>query len=190
MALMGSLAWSAQTAELKVATVDLQRLMAEYYKAQSAFKGIREKEVSFTKELDRLRLEGRRLAKETEDLQELAGNNALSPSERQEKKKSFETKLTDLRTFEVRYDDFKAQAQAELQNTLSITQKRIVEDVISATRRVGETEGFNLVLNLNKTNPVASDVLFAKNIDDITERVVASLNSTKPGSDVSEKKPQ
>ena len=108
-----------------------------------------------------------------------------------EKKKSFETKLTDLRAFEVRYDDFKAQAQAELQNTLSIAQKRIAEDVVSATRRVGETEGFNLVLNLNKANPAASDVLFAKNIDDITERVLASLNSTKPAPDVtSEKKPR
>jgi outer membrane protein len=180
LALVGALACTSPAAEIKIATVDLQKLMSEYYKAQSAFKALKEKEVSFAKELDRLRLEGRQLAKETEDLRELAANNALSPSERQEKKKNFETKLTDFRAFEIRYDDLRAQAQAELQNTLTITQKRILDDVLSATKRIGETEGFNLVLNASKANPATSDVLFSRNIDDITERVLASLNATKP----------
>ena len=180
LALTGALACASHATDLKIATVDLQRLMSDYYKAQSAFKALKEKEVSFAKELDRLRLEGRQLAKETEDLRDLSGNNALNPSERQEKKKIFETKLSDLRAFEIRYDDTRAQAQAELQNTLTITQKRILEDVLSATKQLGDREGFNLVLNASKANPAGSDVLFTKNIDDITERVLASLNATKP----------
>jgi outer membrane protein len=178
--LIGALACTCRAADLKIATLDLQRLMSEYYKAQSAFKALKEKESSFAKELDRLRLEVRQLAKESEDLRELAANNALSASERQEKKKSFEIKLTDLRAFEIRYDDFRGQAQAELQNSLAITQKRVLEDILSATKRIGDREGFNLVLNANKANPAASDVLFSKNIDDITERVLTSLNATKP----------
>ena len=113
-------------------------------------------------------------------MQGFADNNALSSTERQEKKKNLETKILDLRSFEIRYDDLRAQAQAELQTKYSSAQKQILDDVLSATRRVGEKEGFNLVLNANKTNPAASDVLFAKNVDDITEKVLGSLNASKP----------
>jgi len=34
-------------------------------------------------------------------------------------------------------------------------------------------------LNANKSNPAASEVVFARNVDDLTEKVLASLNSTK-----------
>ena len=39
-------AGSAQAGDLKIGTVDLQRLMAEYYKAQSTFKALKEKEAA------------------------------------------------------------------------------------------------------------------------------------------------
>jgi outer membrane protein len=180
MMLVMLLAAISEAGELKVATVDLQRLMAEYYKAQATFKALKEKEGSLAKEFEKLRLEGRHLAKDAEELQGFADNQTLSSTVRQEKKKALETKLLDLRSFEIRYDDLRAQAQAELQNSYSTAQKQIVDDVVSATRRVGEKDGFNLVLNANKTNPAASDVLFSRNVDDITDKVLASLNATKP----------
>jgi hypothetical protein len=80
----------------------------------------------------------------------------------------------------VRYDDFKAQREAELQLHLTQTNKRILEDVMSVTRFIGEKESFHLILNANKANPAASDVLFSKHVDDLIERVVASLNAAKP----------
>jgi len=134
----------------------------------------------FLKELDGMRLEGRRLIQEAEALRELAANDALSTTAREEKKKGFETKLTDLRAFEVRYDDLKAQREAELQLQATQSNKRILDEVMSATRFVGEKESFNLILNASKANPVASDVVFSKNITDLTEKIVASLNATKP----------
>ena len=180
LGLIGILTWSSPAGELKIATIDLQRVLTEYYKAQEAAKQLKERQTSFLKELDGMRLEGRKLVQEADALRDLAADDALSATTREEKKKGFQTKLTDLRAFEVRYDDFRSQREAELQLQLNQSNKRILEDVMSATRFVGEKEGFNLILNASKANPVASDVLFSKNVADLTEKIVASLNATKP----------
>jgi Skp family chaperone for outer membrane proteins len=162
--------------ELKIVTVDVQRLLAEYDLAKEAAKQLREKEVSFQKEIQGLRLEGRRLLTETDELKKSADDNALSAAAREDKRKALEAKLADLRTFEVKYDDLRAQRETELRTLLAQTNKRIVEDVLSATRAIGEKEGANLVLNANRANPLTSDVLHSKGVPDVTDKILASLN--------------
>jgi outer membrane protein len=179
ISLLGAFTCLSWGAELKVATVDVQRLTAEYYKSQEVLKQLKEKESSFLKELEGLRLEGRKLAKQVEDLKEESALNVLSAAERESKKKSFEVKLLDLSAFQVRYDDVRAQREAELQAQLARSNKAIQEEVLSVTRYIGEREGFNLILNANKASPLAGDVIFSRNVDDITEKALASLNATK-----------
>ena len=165
--------------ELKIVTVDLQRLLAEYERAKEAAKQLREKEVSFQKEIQGLRLEGRRLLSETDELKKAADDNALSAAARDDKRKALEAKLTDLRIFEVKYDNVRAQREADLQTLLAQTNKRIVEDVVTATRAVGEKEGVNLILNASRANALGSDVLYSKDMPDVTEKVLASLNKPR-----------
>lgn len=171
---------TAPSAELKVATVDLQRLVREYYRAQEIAKQLEAKQATFAKELAELRLDGQRLLKETQDLQERSADAALSAVGREETKKLFELKLSNLRAFEMRYENTKAQRESEFQNQALQANKRILDEILGTTRGIGDREGFNLVLNANKANPAASDVLFTKNVADITEKVLASLNATEP----------
>jgi len=177
--LIAFFALSSLAGELKIVTVDLQRLLAEYEQAKEAAKQLREKEVSFQKEIQGLRLEGRRLLSETDELKKAVDDNALSAAAREDKRKALEGKLADLRTFEVKYDNVRAQGEAELKTLLAQTNKRIVEDVLTATRAVGEREGVNLILNASRANPLGSDVLYSKDIPDVTERVLASLNKRR-----------
>lgn len=180
---MRTLAWlcvlcamSCVAGELKIVTVDVQRLLSEYDEAREAAKQLREKEVSFQKEIESLRLEGRRLLTETDDLRKGADDNALSAAAREERRKALEAKLNDLRSFEVKYDNVRAQREAELQKLLAQSNKRIVEGVLSATRAVGQREGANLVLNANRAQPLSGDVLYANGVPDVTDKVLASLN--------------
>jgi len=170
---------SSLAGELKIVTVDMQRLIAESEQAKSAAKQLREKEVSFQKEIQGLRLEARRLLSETEELRKAGEDNALSASAREDKRKAFETKLTDLRAFELKYDDVRSQREAELKTLAARTNKQIVDDVMTATRVVGEKEGANLVLNASRANPLTSDVLYSKDILDVTDKVLASLNKAR-----------
>src|SRR5258705_10819676 len=103
-ALTTALATPVLAGELKIVTVDLQRLLTEYERAKEAGKQLKEKQLSFQKELQGLQLEVRQLAGDLEELQKLSLDNALSGPERDAKRKAFESKLVDLRAFEVRYD--------------------------------------------------------------------------------------
>ena len=178
--LVAALGWASTAAELKIGTVDLQRAMNEYYKAQDAARQFKQREASYLKELDGLRLEGNRLVEDARQLEERTANNALSITQREENRKLFEQRRIDVREFQVRYDQFRAQKETDLQNYSLRTKKAILDDVISVTKHIGEKEGFNLVLNANKTEPAAGDVLFSRNVDDITEKVLASLNAARP----------
>jgi len=155
------------------------RLVKEYYRAQEVAKDLETRSKSLFKELADLRLDGNRLAKEAHELQGLSLDSALSTTARDEKKRCFELKLSDLRALEVRYDEAKVQRETELQNHAVQANKRIFEEILTVTRGVGEREGFNLILNASKASPATSDVLFSKNVDDLTGKVLASLNSTK-----------
>jgi len=179
LALVGALAWGSVAGEIKIGTLDLQKAMSDYYKWQEAVKEMKAREASYLKDLETLRLEGSRLLKETGELEELAGSSVLSLTQRQEKKKGFQQKRVDLRQFQMRYDDFRAQKENELQSYSVRTKKQILDEVLSVTKYIGEKEGLNLVLNANKTDPAAGEVLFSKNLDDITDKVLASLNATK-----------
>jgi Skp family chaperone for outer membrane proteins len=100
--------------------------------------------------------------------------------EKAEKKKGFEAKLLGLRSFELSFQDAKSRKENELQVFFAQSNKRIVEDVMEATRSVGEREGFNLILNASKSSPESSDVLFTREVEDVTERILALLNAGKP----------
>jgi outer membrane protein len=180
IALTTILAVVGSSAELRIGTIDLQRALADYYKTEEAARQIRLRDVSYSKELEPLRLEGTKLERETRELGLLTQDNALSSAAREEKKKLFEQKQMDLGELRVRYDDLQARRQAELQKFSLQTRKQIVDEVLTVTRRIGETDGFNLILNASKTEPVTSEVLFTKNVDDITDRVLAALNAGRP----------
>src|SRR4030095_8900496 len=132
------------------------------------------------KELDARRLAGGKLAGEVDGLRTLSLDNALSASERAEKQKSFQSKLTDLQALGVRYDQFKDQRAAELESYASRVNRSVLEDVMTATRSLGEKDGYHLIFNANRQNPVASDVLYTKGVEDVTEKVLARLNLTRP----------
>lgn len=178
-----AVACSVRAGEMKVATVDLQRLLKEYYRAEEIAKQLEARHDAVFKEFTELRLDGERLLKEAHDLQEGSIDLALSDAARAEKKRSLELKLADFRAFEVSYDQTRVQREAEFQNQAVVANRRILDEILTRTRSIGEAGGFNLVLNASKMNPVSSDVVFSKDLDDITEKVLASLNATKPPSE-------
>ncbi|HUR45110.1 MAG TPA: OmpH family outer membrane protein [Candidatus Saccharimonadales bacterium] len=179
LCLLGFMACSLCANDIQIATVDLARLLNDYDKAKEAFGGLKLKEISFRKELEGMRLQGQRLAKEVETLRETSVNTALSSAEREQRRKQWESMMQEFQSFTMRYDETRVEKETELRVSLEKTNKQILDEVVSATRAVGDREGFNLVLNANRGNPSASEVLFSKGVPDLTEKVLKNLNSAK-----------
>lgn len=83
----------------------------------------------------------------------------------------------DVRALEARLLEVKSKRESELQTQFAQANKSILEEVMNVTRSIGEQDGFNLILNRNQANPTASEVLFARNVEDVTAKVVAQLNA-------------
>jgi|SoiMethySBSTD1v2_1073268.scaffolds.fasta_scaffold476360_2 Skp family chaperone for outer membrane proteins len=167
--------------DLKVATMDLPRVLAEYRQGRAEAELLQQKEVSFLKDLETLRLEGRKLVDQAEELRRLSLEPVLSSPAREEKKKGLELKLADLRQFEVRYEQVRSEREAELQSQAARLRKRVMDDVLLATRVVGEKEGFHFIFNSSRVRPEASDLLFSRGVTDLTDKVLAALNGAEPG---------
>lgn len=167
-------------ADFKVATLDLPRVLSEYGQGLQATKLLKQQEVSFLKELESLRLEGRKLVDQAEELRRLSLEPVLSAPAREEKKKGFEQKLADLREFEVRYERVRFEREAEFQSESARLQKRVMEDVLLATRGVGEKEGFHFIFNSSRFRPESSDVLFSRGVTDVTDKVLIALKVGEP----------
>jgi Skp family chaperone for outer membrane proteins len=167
-------------AEVKIATVDLQRLTKEYYRAQEVARQLQARQTALAKELDTLRVDGQKLLKETQELQERTSDLGLSAAGRETIRKSFETKIGELRAFEIKYENARAQRQAELQTQVMQANKRVFDDILASIKRVGDREGLNLVLDASKIAPGPGLVLYTRNLEDLTDRVLLSLNSTRP----------
>jgi Skp family chaperone for outer membrane proteins len=172
--------WVCLAADFKVATLDLPRVLAEYREGRELAKSLQVKEVSFLKELENLRLEGRKLVDQAEELRRLSLEPVLSGPAREEKKKGFEQKLADLREFEVRYELVRSERQAEIQSQATRLQKRILDDVLLATRVVGEKEGYHFIFNASRFRPESGDVLFSRGVADVTDKVLLALNAGEP----------
>ena len=171
---------SVAAEELKIGIIDLQKVVSGYYKAQEATSQLKQKETSFLNELQGIRLEGQRLVTEVEDLRKLSLDLALAAVVREEHQKKLEVKLMDVHALEIRLQGVKAQREAELQEDFARVNKTILDEVLAATHGLGRSQGFHLILNQNKANPAQSDVLFSRNVEDLTPKVLASLNATKP----------
>lgn len=165
--------------ELKVATVDLQAVLKQYDKANEALKTVQLQEVSFAKELDGLKLEGQKLVREAEELGKSITDLALSAAERDLRRKRWEDKLQGLSALRIRYDELREEKQRELRLSLERSNRQVLEEIVTVTRKIGDEEGFNLILNRNRDNPTAGEVVFAKGVTDITEKVVTTLNQRK-----------
>ena len=58
--------------------------------------------------------------------------------------------------------------------------QRVIDEYHNtATRAVGEREGFNFILNASRIHPESSDVLFAGKVTDLTGAVLVKLNADK-----------
>lgn len=173
---------SSQSAELKLATVDLQRVLKEYYWADAVAKQLEAKHDALFKELAELRLDGNRLLKEARNLQERSLDLALNDTAREETKGSHELRLTDLRASELSYDQTGAQREAEFQNQAVLANKRILGEMRFTTTGIDEKEAFDLVLFRSKVMGLFGSFGCSKK-PDLDESVLIYLK--KAGSDLS-----
>jgi Skp family chaperone for outer membrane proteins len=176
---LGLIQWTC-AGDLKLGVLDLEKAVKDYWRTKEVETQMLDSQVSFEKEFQSLRLEGEARVKEIEQLQESTKDQALSVSTREQKQRDVESKVVDLRAFELRLDAFRRDGQSQLREKSSRLTRSLLQDIVQVAYDLGDKEGFDLILNVNRSNPAASDVLYARKLENLTSKVVAELDARRP----------
>ncbi len=160
--LLGGIARAAEP--VKIGVVDLQRCLNESRMG-------RKYKAEFTAEADRRKAE---LEKEEATLKTLREEIekqglVLSETARAEKEREYKEKLA---AFKKRFQE----SQQALQRKDQELTRRILKDLQGVIRKLGETEGYTLILERQE-----GGVLFAPKAVDVTDEVIRRYDAEMPG---------
>jgi outer membrane protein len=168
--------------QYKIATVDLGRMFTNYWKTKQA-------QVVIDGMKSDIESKGRDLMttfnKSKEEYQKMMDNlndTAVSPEERDKRKKAAEEKLRDLKDQDDTLTQFTREQQAKLDEQLRRTRDNIVSEIRVAVTAKAKMDGYTLVLDSAAVSANGTPVILysVPGENDITEPVLKQLNIGAP----------
>jgi outer membrane protein len=174
----GAATASAQT--LKVGTVDMKKVFESYYKTKDAEARINEARNAAKKELDdRMDVYNKGVA-EVKKLNEEIEKPELSKDAKEQKSKSRDEKIGELKSMEKEINDFRGTREKQLQEQSVRMRAGIVDEINKVVSDKVKAEGYQLVVD--KSGPSLNGVpvvLYSRDEYEFTNDIVTVLNKNK-----------
>ena len=180
LALALSFAWTA-SAELRIATVDLDKVFQSHPKTQKAEEGLKAAEVRIKADMEKMAGEARALQDEVQKLKEAANTPMLSESARMQKKLEAEDKLTELEELQLRIRRTQESRLKQLRDQLMKTRQGIVDELMGALKSFAKEEGYDLVFDTSGLTMNAVPLaVYADESLDVTEAIIRKIGGKLP----------
>ena len=172
---------AARAGDLKIATVDGNRLLKGYYKTGLAEQHMQQQFDDFRVERDKLMTEHKKLKQQFETLRAEADNKALTEEAREKKKEQAEERLTQVIEYENTINDKAASRKRQIEDEGRKIQTELAKSIRAAVKTVAAKAGYTFVLEQSGllANGLES-VLYSEPRLDITDDVMTILNADKP----------
>ena len=179
VAVLCALATAGWAAELKIATVDLDKVFTAHPKTQAAEAELKKAEAGVEAELDKLKAEGLALQEEMAKLREAAKNPLLSEEARLKKRDEAEEKLTQLQEFELRARRTQETKLKQMREQVLKSRQAIVDELMAAVNHFAEAGGYDLVLDKSgMTMNAVPMVAYSNPALDVTDKLIEYLKAT------------
>ncbi|HPC58328.1 MAG: OmpH family outer membrane protein [Kiritimatiellae bacterium] len=167
---------TAGLAEMKVATVDLDKVFTAHPKTQAAEAELKKAEEAVEEEMEQVAEGLRALEADVTKLREAARSPMLSDEARATKRAEAEDKLTELQEAQLRARRTQETKLKQLREQLMASRQGIVDELLKEVAAFAEAEGFDLVLDRSgmTMNMVPLAVYSAPELD-VTERLIERL---------------
>lgn len=174
----------AQVANVKVGTVDMNKVFSSYYKTKEAETRINEARASAKKDLDdRMDTYKKNLDsinKLNEDLQK----PELSKDAKESKSKQRDEKISETKNLEREITEFRTTREKQLQEQAVRMRNGIVEEITKLVQEKVKSEAFDLVLDRSGSSLNGVPILlYAKESMDFSDDIINALNKNKPAED-------
>ena len=174
-----SVASAGAAAELKIATVDLDKVFTAHPKTQAAEAELKKSEEGVQEEMDQIVAEGRGLQEAVAKLREAAKNPLLTEEARLQKRDEAEEKLTELQEFELRARRTQETKVKQMREKVLKSRQAIVDELMAAVNHFAEAGGYDLVLDKSgMTMNAVPMVAFSNPALDVTDKLIEYLKAT------------
>ena len=174
-----SVASAGAAAELKIATVDLDKVFTAHPKTQAAEAELKKSEEGVQEEMDQIVAEGRALQEEVAKLREAAKNPLLTEEARLQKRDAAEEKLTELQEFELRARRTQETKIKQMREKVLKSRQAIVDELMAAVNHFAEAGGYDLVLDKSgMTMNAVPMVAYSNPALDVTDKLIEYLKAT------------
>jgi len=172
------LAAGAGAAELKVATVDLDKVFTAHPKTQAAEAELKKAEETIEAEMETMVAEGRALQDEVDQLRQAARDPMLSEAARAERKAAADEKLIDLQEFQLRARRTQETKLKRLREQLMEQRQGIVDELMKEVAAFAQAEGYDLVLDSSgMTMNMVPMAVYASPELDVTQKLIDRLQA-------------
>ena len=178
LALFTSWALSSQ-AQIKVGTVDMQKIFEGYYKKKQADEMLQQQGADADKVIRGWEEDFKKANEEYRKLVEGANDQAVSAEERERRRKSAEGKLVEIRDIEKTYTQFRRDAGTRIDEMKRRWQERIIQEIREVISRKAKAGSFTLVLDIGNRLDLPY-VLYTNGQNDMTDEVLSELNASAP----------
>lgn len=171
-------AGASGAAELKIATVDLDKVFTAHPKTQAAEGDLKKAEESIQADLDKMLAEGRGLREQVDKLRDAAKNPLLTEDARLKKRNEAEEKLTELQEFELRLRRTQETKLKQMREQVMKSRQGIVDELLLAVADFAKAEGYDLVLDRSGMTMNAVPLVTYSNPElDVTDRLIERLKA-------------
>lgn len=180
-ALMLLLAATPAPAQGRIATVNLSKLFDDYWKTKQAKAAFEDQKADLEKEGKGMLAEFNKNETEYKALLAASNDQAISDSERDKKKREAEDKLRTLKDQQEALVKFQNQARVTLDERARRMRDNILAEVRKAVESKARSGSYSLVIDMAAETPNATPiVLFTNGENDITDAILAQLNTSAP----------
>lgn len=172
---------AVRAADMKVGTVDMNKIFQSYYKTKDAETKINEQLAAFQSEFNSRQESYRKSLEEIRDMDKKLEDKALSQAKKDDLNKQREGKIQENQQMGRELESFQRTRARQIDEQRARERNRIVEEIMDVVKKKVGGENYDLVFDKGGLSfsqvPV---VLYSRDNMEFSEEIIRTLNKNKP----------
>lgn len=165
---------------LKVITVDMNRLLKDYYKSAEATAKLQEAGKKAEEQIEAMNKQGKDLVDQFREMEEQSKSLLLSADARNKAAEDAKTKFEEIQRKDAEVKGFAANTQRALQQRTGTTIQLLLEEIQKVAIDIAKKRGGTVLLDKGPPQIGIPAVLYADSSYDITDEVLKEINKDAP----------
>ncbi len=171
----------AQEPPLKVATVDMGKLLEGHYKTEEQMNKLRADEQKAQEQLEQMVKERNQLVDQYKETQDQSKNTLLTPDARSKADADGQKLMEEIQKRQADLQNFSTTTQRSLQQRLGNFRSLLLDEISKKVAEIAKRRGATMVVDTSGPSALGiASVVYADPAFDITTEVLTEINKDKP----------